>query len=567
MGVGVRLANRIGIVVILSALLPTVVLDPPSSAVSAKSTTSVVRQIHGWAGQQVTSSTGDIWGAFATWTVPKVSCPPSGGPAISVWVGIGGSTIEDVLYQTGVIVRCNGGSAAYFGFAEVFNVKERINQAARCLSNPLNLKQTCYSVDPGDRIEADVVNERHTDLDEYVRYSISDYRNGKRIWYSSDKLHPRQALSHNSECVVEDPQTNGAALFSLAPFTPVVFSSCDSSTASGHLYDMSSGSQPRGWKTNALVMDPDGTVLAKTTYDPLTVSEAPLPPIPATTQAADELEVLLKQAGLWTSVAPATQCAEVDVYGALTSSGDADLTIGHDSAAGCSMGPFGTIYEIRRDKIVLQTSLCDCGQQSPIYAQVTSPYHGRQTVPFSLDRNGDLAPGSETAASPPASSTPTTAPNRPTLGLAWQNSGGGYGSVEPTLVSNGGDPTGVVSRISWQSWGGPQATGTGTSDYVGAGQTVAGGTQESVTIIAFDLGSCAGIPAYQAVEWFYPQHGQSFSPTNFIYACSGSYSGGGFGNSGTTGNTGSPNSVGATGNTGSPNSVGATGSTGNTGNT
>ena len=118
-----------------------------------------------------------------------------------------------------------------------------------------------------------------------------------------------------------------------------------------------------------------------------------------------------------------------------------------------------------------------------------------------------------------------TWPNSPTLGVPWGSGQQGYGTVEPTTVFNGGDPTGLVSGVTWQAWGGSKATGTGTSDYVGPGQDVASGTQEPVTIVAFDPGVCGGHHAYQAVEWYFPQNGESFDPNNYINICSGTYVG------------------------------------------
>lgn len=109
-------------------------------------------------------------------------------------------------------------------------------------------------------------------------------------------------------------------------------------------------------------------------------------------------------------------------------------------------------------------------------------------------------------------------------GLFTTNSGG-FGQVRPATVFNGGDPTGLVSGISWSSWGGSTATGKGTSDYVGPNQTVAGGTQEPVTIVAFDLGTCDGKLMYQAVEWYFPQHGQSFNPGQYENICAGTFVG------------------------------------------
>ena len=85
------------------------------------------------------------------------------------------------------------------------------------------------------------------------------------------------------------------------------------------------------------------------------------------------------------------------------------------------------------------------------------------------------------------------------------------------------DPTGVLSGITWRSWGGSRATGTGTSGYVTPSQTVAQGREEPATVVAYDLGSCRGAPAYQQVTWYFPQHGQTpadngGSPIN---ACTG----------------------------------------------
>jgi hypothetical protein len=102
-------------------------------------------------------------------------------------------------------------------------------------------------------------------------------------------------------------------------------------------------------------------------------------------------------------------------------------------------------------------------------------------------------------------------------------SGTGWGKVRPAEVFNGGDPTGLVTHISWSSWGGGRATGSGTSDW--PYPDVAAGKQEPVTIVAFDLGPCAGKRMYRAVEWFFPQHGQTFNPGKYENVCAGTYVG------------------------------------------
>jgi hypothetical protein len=105
--------------------------------------------------------------------------------------------------------------------------------------------------------------------------------------------------------------------------------------------------------------------------------------------------------------------------------------------------------------------------------------------------------------------------------------GEGFGHVKPTGVYNGGDRTGLVQHVVWKSWGGPRAVGTGIGEYVGPGQFPATGTEERTTIVAFDLGLFHGKRMYQAVEWYYPQHGQKFNPRQYEDICSGTYVPGG----------------------------------------
>jgi len=101
--------------------------------------------------------------------------------------------------------------------------------------------------------------------------------------------------------------------------------------------------------------------------------------------------------------------------------------------------------------------------------------------------------------------------------------GKGFGQVRPPEIFNGGDPTGLVSHITWTSWGGARASGTGTGEYVGPSQSVATGSQEPATVVAFDRGTCHGKLMYQAVEWYFPSHGQRFDPHRYENICTGSY--------------------------------------------
>jgi hypothetical protein len=128
----------------------------------------------------------------------------------------------------------------------------------------------------------------------------------------------------------------------------------------------------------------------------------------------------------------------------------------------------------------------------------------------------------------PVSASPAASPaGVPTLGqLAGDFAHGtGFGQVKPSKIFNGGDPTGLVTDVVWSSWGASQATATGTSDYVGPGQSDAQGTEEQATVVAFDLGTCGGTLMYQAVEWYFPQHSQAFNPNTYENICTGSYVG------------------------------------------
>ena len=125
-----------------------------------------------------------------------------------------------------------------------------------------------------------------------------------------------------------------------------------------------------------------------------------------------------------------------------------------------------------------------------------------------------------------ATGTLTSTKALPALGRVWGPGGQkGYGKVRPSTVYNGGDPTGLVEHITWSSWGSPKATGTGLSYYVPPNGFVSQSTLQRATIVAFDLGTCAGHPAYLAVEWYFPQHGQKFNPHTYINDCTGKYVG------------------------------------------
>ena len=58
-----------------------------------------------------------------------------------------------------------------------------------------------------------------------------------------------------------------------------------------------------------------------------------------------------------------------------------------------------------------------------------------------------------------------------------------------------------------------------------ANEIDADGTSATATVEAFKLGMCQGKLEYQAVEWYFPQYGQSFDPNQYMNICTGTYVG------------------------------------------
>jgi hypothetical protein len=67
--------------------------------------------------------------------------------------------------------------------------------------------------------------------------------------------------------------------------------------------------------------------------------------------------------------------------------------------------------------------------------------------------------------------------------------GVGWGTPHPPEIFNGGDPSGMVSRIRWASWGGSTATGHGKTSIFKPGGGYYG-TLVSAQLRAYDLGRC-----------------------------------------------------------------------------
>jgi hypothetical protein len=155
--------------------------------------------------------------------------------------------------------------------------------------------------------------------------------------------------------------------------------------------------------------------------------------------------------------------------------------------------------------------------------------HAKAAPPASTTTTVAVGATNGTVTTPPTTSPsvpPTTALAVPTLGSAtaltsYTSAPGaeGFGQVKPNTVYLGGDPTGRVDGITWQTWGGQQASGTGTGNWVGPGQIVAQATPQPVTITASDLGMCGSQYMYRAVQWFFAGEGQTSTSNPPLYLC------------------------------------------------
>jgi hypothetical protein len=162
----------------------------------------------------------------------------------------------------------------------------------------------------------------------------------------------------------------------------------------------------------------------------------------------------------------------------------------------------------------------------------TSSASSATTIPV-VSATG-IASGASNPANTLVASTTTTAKSESTTaaraqvpvlgrlaGVFWN--GAGFGAIEPKELSLGGDPTGMLVKIKWSSWGGTQATGTGTGYYEPAGVAVAGSLPTPATVVGFRLGRCDGVVMYQAVEWYFPTKGEHFDAHAYIDICHGTY--------------------------------------------
>ena len=237
--------------------------------------------------------------------------------------------------------------------------------------------------------------------------------------------------------------------------------------------------------------------------------------------------VVLKWTGTgWTRVAiPGLRGDDGGLFGLAATSRSNAWAVGWESAGGASAGTPKIV--ILHWKGSTWTPLIIAGS-----AKIPAGGSGSTTTTATTT----TLPPTTTTTTPSSTTTttplpPTSGGSAPTLGsAAWGTALGpyagisGFGEVAPASFSEG--PTAAspqVESISWSNWGASQATGQGQA-IDGTGQTgpVSSWPVKPATVVAFDLGSCdGGVPAYQAVAYYFPEDGQTFTPTTATNACTG----------------------------------------------
>jgi len=129
----------------------------------------------------------------------------------------------------------------------------------------------------------------------------------------------------------------------------------------------------------------------------------------------------------------------------------------------------------------------------------------RSTTTVTVSASSRAATTSTSSPTPTqATGTSQQTPSVATVVLGAKNfapSGHGFGTVQPSDIFNGGDPSGHVSQIQWTGWGSSTAFGTGMSSIF----KPSGGYYPQlvpVRLRADHLGSCApgGPPAYRQLS-------------------------------------------------------------------
>jgi hypothetical protein len=97
-------------------------------------------------------------------------------------------------------------------------------------------------------------------------------------------------------------------------------------------------------------------------------------------------------------------------------------------------------------------------------------------------------------------------------GKSYMPHGRGWGTEKPSLIFNGGAPSGLVDQIRWRNWGASVATARGrTSIYKPGGGYYS--KKAAIKLRAYSIGTCEGRLAYTRLSISVPSKpGGAFGP-------------------------------------------------------
>ena len=196
------------------SLVPWIVLAP--LLIAEESTGSSDAQVvDTWAGTNsaIDPGAGNAFQlAAASWTVPKVSCPPGSNSDVSDWAGSGDGTKSNPLFQAGSESGCSSGIAKYRAWWEEF---------------PVNHQQDFVDeVHPGDVMDSlirwgpSTRGSNGTSTLELEDFSPT----GAKNWVEYQNVSSAPP-SDQAECIIERPLTSGSHE-PLADFGTTRFKDC-----------------------------------------------------------------------------------------------------------------------------------------------------------------------------------------------------------------------------------------------------------------------------------------------------------------------------------------------------
>ena len=109
----------------------------------------------------------------------------------------------------------------------------------------------------------------------------------------------------------------------------------------------------------------------------------------------------------------------------------------------------------------------------------------------------------------------------PVIGRVFATGVAGFGTSRPVAIALGWNATSLITHIQWRSWGGAEAIGTALAEFTPPNQPESNSRLEPATVVAFNLGKCAGRYAYTSFEEYFPGEKQHFSALNYMDACYG----------------------------------------------